>query len=101
MKEIKEKYLPIGTVVMLKEGTKRTMIVGFCTIAEDDQEKMYDYCGCLYPEGSLSSSQVLLFDHDQIEEVYQMGYSDEENEKFQTSLKNIVSQLNEKKSKES
>ncbi|HIR49231.1 MAG TPA: DUF4176 domain-containing protein, partial [Candidatus Faecimonas gallistercoris] len=25
-----EKYLPIGTVVMLKGGKKRAMIIGFC-----------------------------------------------------------------------
>ena len=32
MEEIGEKYLPIGTVVMLKGGTKRVMISGFCAI---------------------------------------------------------------------
>ena len=45
-----EKYLPIGTVVMLKGGEKRAMITGFCSVSEDDPEKIYDYNGCLYPE---------------------------------------------------
>ena len=48
-----EKYLPIGTVVMLKGGTKRIMITGFCSIEENTKEKMWDYSGCLYPEGFL------------------------------------------------
>ena len=41
-----EKYLPIGTVVMLKGGKKRAMIIGFCSIPQEDQSKMYDYSGC-------------------------------------------------------
>ena len=43
--EIKEKYLPIGTVCMLKNGKKRVMITGFCTIPEDDKTKMYKKLG--------------------------------------------------------
>ena len=34
------KYLPIGTVVMLKGGTKRVMITGFCSIEENTKEKV-------------------------------------------------------------
>ena len=40
--EIGEKYLPIGTVVMLKNGTKRAMITGFCSVAQEDKNKMYE-----------------------------------------------------------
>ena len=36
------KYLPIGTVVMLKGGTKRVMITGFCVMQESDKEKVWD-----------------------------------------------------------
>ena len=45
---IPEKYLPIGTVVILKEGTKRIMITGFCSIDNGNKEKVYDYSGCMY-----------------------------------------------------
>ena len=38
-----EKYLPIGTVVLLKEGKKRVMITGFCIKPEEDKNKMFDY----------------------------------------------------------
>ena len=61
-----EKYLPIGTVVMLKEGKKKLMITGFCTMDSENQSEMFDYSGCLYPEGLLSSEQVALFNHKQI-----------------------------------
>lgn len=91
MEKIEEKYLPIGTVVMLKGGTKRVMISGFCAIEENNEEKkMWDYSGCLYPEGFLSSNQTCLFDHEQIERVYHYGLIDEEEEKFKEQLNKLL-----------
>ena len=89
--EIGEKYLPIGTVVMLKNGTKRAMITGFCSVAQEDKNKMYDYCGCIYPEGYVSSNQVCLFDHDQIIQVFHKGLVDDEEITFKNKLKEIIS----------
>lgn len=91
MEKIGEKYLPIGTVVMLKGGTKRVMIIGFCAVTKTNVDKLYDYSGCLYPEGLLSSEQVALFDHEQIEEVYHMGLAnDEEEQAFKEKLRSIT-----------
>lgn len=86
----KEKFLPIGTVCMLKDGKKRVMITGFCTIPENDKSKVYDYNGCLYPEGVLTTSQTIVFNHDQIDKIYYMGYVDEEEKSFQEKLNKIV-----------
>ena len=93
MEKIEEKYLPIGTVVMLKGGTKRVMITGFCSIEENAKDKMWDYSGCLYPEGFLESNQTCLFDHDQIEQIYYLGLIDEEEEEFKKQLKTLVATL--------
>lgn len=93
---MKDKYLPIGTVVMLKGGTKRVMITGYCSIEQDKPEKMYDYNGCLYPEGFLSSNQTCLFDHNQIDKIYSYGLEDEEEKKFIEQLKLAISQIGEK-----
>lgn len=95
--EIKEKYLPIGTVCMLKKGKKRVMITGFCTIPDDDKTKMYDYNGCLYPEGVISTNQTIVFNHDMIDKIYYMGYIDSDEKEFQTKLKKLVSDFNEGK----
>ena len=95
--EIKEKYLPIGTVVLLKGGKKRAMITGFCSVAQENQEKIYDYSGCVYPEGYLSSNQVCLFDHDQIDEVFFYGYEDDEEKAFKEKLTRIVTAIENKK----
>ena len=86
----REKYLPIGTVVLLKGGKKRAMITGFCSVAQEKPDKIYDYSGCVYPEGYLSSNQVCLFDHDQIERVFYVGYEDEEEKIFKEKLNRIV-----------
>lgn len=87
-----EKYLPIGTVIMLKGGEKRCMIIGFCTTTADD-DSMYDYCGCLYPEGVLSSDQTLMFNHDQIEKIYYLGFVDEEEKEFKTKLNEVINTI--------
>ena len=91
MKDIKEKYLPLGTVVILKGATKRLMITGFCAIdqgSDDYKHKTWDYSGCLYPEGYINSSQICLFDHDQIEKIYHLGLTNDEEEKeFKENLK--------------
>ena len=90
---MREKYLPIGTVVLLKGGKKRAMITGFCSVAQENKEKIYDYSGCVYPEGYLSSNQVCLFDHDQIDKVFFLGYEDEEEQIFKEKLNRIVDTL--------
>ena len=97
---MKEKFLPIGTVVLLKGGKKRAMITGFCSVAQENQDKIYDYSGCVYPEGYLSSNQVCLFDHDQIEEIFFVGFEDEEEKAFKDKLNTIVSNLEKEKSEE-
>ena len=91
---MREKFLPIGSVVLLKGGTKKAMITGFCSIAEEDKTKVYDYSGCVYPEGYLNSNQICLFDHDQIEEIFFIGYEDEEEKDFKKELAEIVIQYN-------
>ncbi len=89
-----EKYLPIGTVVMLKGGKKRVMITGFCSISDNDKTKVFDYSGCLYPEGFLSSNQTLLFNHDQIDKVFYLGLSDDEEKEFKQKLNAMIQKVN-------
>lgn len=85
-----EKFLPIGSVVLLKGGTKKAMVTGFCSVASEDKTKIYDYTGCIYPEGYLDFDQVCLFDHDQIEKVYHLGYIDEDEKSFKEELKAVA-----------
>jgi len=86
------KYLPIGTVVLLQNGSKRIMINGFCTMDANNPDKIYDYSGVLFPEGSLSSDQTLLFDHNQIVRIDHLGLIDQEEQEFKIKLAALVAQ---------
>lgn len=44
---MEKEFLPVGSVVLLKGGTKRVMVTGFCSVDNDDTTKIYDYTGCL------------------------------------------------------
>lgn len=87
-----EKYLPIGSVVLLKNGTKRMMITGYASIDMKNKDKVYDYMGCLYPEGVITTNESLLFDHDNIEKVFCVGYQDEEQKEFIAKLKELLTE---------
>lgn len=88
-----EKYLPIGTVVKLKDGTKKIMITGFyCT--KKEANKIFDYSGCLYPEGLISMDKFYFFDHVQIQNVYHIGLIDDEERNFKEKLVEISNKLN-------
>ena len=76
-----DKYLPIGSVVLLKNGTKRVMIYGRKQI-HIETGKEWDYLACLYPEGNINEDFMYLFNHDQIDKVYYLGYRDDEEVKF-------------------
>ena len=89
--EIGEKYLPVGTVCLLQNGTKKAMITGFCVKSPDTEDRVFDYIGCLYPEGVISSDQNLLFDHNQIAQVFYKGYICEEENEFKARLNELLS----------
>ena len=88
MDEKYARFLPIGTVVLLKNATKKLMITGFCSYDKGNKEnpKAFDYTGCLYPEGIISSDQMALFNHSQIAKIYHLGMRDEEEIKFKKVL---------------
>ena len=91
------KLLPIGSVVLLNDGTKKIMVTGFYSVAANDENKVYDYCGCLFPEGVISSEQNLLFNHNQIAKVCYMGFKSDEEIEFKTKLGEIINKENETK----
>ena len=81
-----EKYLPVGSIVLLKDANKKLMITGF-GIVKPGSGKVYDYSGCSYPEGIIDSKSIFVFDHDQIADIYYLGYINDEEAKFKNFLK--------------
>jgi len=76
-----KKYLPLGSIVLLKNGTKRVMIYGRKQL-QMGTDKEWDYIACLYPEGNISEEYMYLFNHDQIDKVFFVGYQDEDEKNF-------------------
>ena len=83
MENIKE-LLPIGSVVKLKDATKRLMITG--VIQTDIDGNDYDYIAVLYPEGNVTQETQFLFQHTDIEDIIFRGYEDDEREGCLTRL---------------
>ncbi len=80
---MKEKYLPVGTVVLLKDGKQYMAITGYKV--RDDMYNVYDYCGCIFPVGYTTPSHGV-FNHNQIQEVAFEGYRDESFEELNKKL---------------
>jgi hypothetical protein len=97
--EKNERFLPIGSVVLLKGGKKEVMIMSYCIMPSgkvyspngklEKKGLMFDYGGCLYPEGMIKSDQLFAFNHDQIEKVCFKGYVTDQ-------YSNISNLMNEK-----
>ncbi len=85
--------LPIGTVVLLTNSSKRVMIIGFAQVTPDEPEKVWDYVGCAYPEGFLGPDATYVFNRDQIERVYAVGYQDEEQFAFKVQIDEALNKL--------
>lgn len=81
-------YLPIGSVVRLRNGIKTIMIYGRRQVRTEDKQE-FDYIACLYPEGNLNANYMYLFNHEDIEEVVFEGYKSEEDQEFVKKLNEI------------
>lgn len=89
-----EGLLPIGTVVMLKNSTKRVMVIGVLQKqVRDGEPVIWDYSGCFYPEGYMGPDKTFLFNHDQVETVYALGYQDQEQFAFREKVNKIRGEL--------
>ena len=69
----KMKYYPIGTVVVLKEGTWPLMIYTRQQMPKQKSDKVYDYVGCLYPQGYVDKKYIVFFEHEDIDKVLHRG----------------------------
>lgn len=85
---MKDKYLPVGTVVRLNNGKKPVVIIGYKTSANDKKvlvggkemktDSTFDYAAVVYPEGLIESSTFLMFNHNNIAQILHMGYETKE-----------------------
>lgn len=77
--------LPIGSVISLKEATKKIMIIGIA-ISNETSHKVYDYIGVPFPEGFVDSETMFLFMHEDIDKIEFLGFVNAEVQGFRSSL---------------
>lgn len=76
------KFLPIGTVVKLKEVDRLAIIAGYFPKGTARGGYVWDYSAFPFPEGMIDNDKVIQFDNEAIERVLVMGYQDEQQMKF-------------------
>ncbi|MEW9678010.1 DUF4176 domain-containing protein [Lentibacillus sp. L22] len=78
--------LPIGSIVYLREGTSKLMILNRGPILPSGETEgegiWYDYSGCIYPQG-LDPNNVFYFNEENIDKIVFEGFKDDEEEHFQ------------------
>lgn len=90
--KLKEDLLPIGSIVKLFQGNKYLMVMGrFHRNLEDG--KIFDYAGCLYPEGYQGGNSYYLFQHQQIEQIIFGGLQNEEELAYRQLMFSQLEQL--------
>jgi len=87
------KYLPIGSIVVLKGGEKKLMIFGRYQ-QDTANDTVFDYVGCPYPEGNIGTKATFLFNHEDIAWIHWLGMSDEEDEALNDELKQLPRRVN-------
>lgn len=87
-----QELLPIGSVVVLKEGTKKLMIIGRLQ-ANPKTKKLYDYAGCPWPEGYMDKEHCYVFNHEDIDLLYYLGMQDIEEFNFRFKLDEAIEKI--------
>ncbi|WP_312446745.1 DUF4176 domain-containing protein [Lacrimispora sp.] len=83
--------LPLGSIVVLKNGEKKIMIYGRKQI-EAKTQKLFDYVACLYPEGNINEEYCYLFNNSDIREIIFRGYSDVDEVAYLSYLEALTEQ---------
>lgn len=78
-----KKYMPIGSIVKIRDSFKKYMIMGFNSKFDD---KIYDYLACEYPFGLDSEHKSDVFNHNQIEKVFHIGFVNNQEKNFKLEL---------------
>ncbi len=86
-------FLPIGSVVRLKDSTADVMIAGYLPIRSADSKYVWDYSGFKYPMGYVDNDEIYCFNHDQIEEIQALGYQDKEQFAFFEELDMMAEEI--------
>ena len=80
-------YLPLGTILRLKNAEKKIMVIGYRPYDPYSLNDGGDLSAVPYPEGLLSSEKIIMFREEDIDSIYRYGILDEESRTFLRKLK--------------
>ncbi|AMG62143.1 DUF4176 domain-containing protein [Staphylococcus lugdunensis] len=87
--------ITIGSIVYLKGGSQKMMILNRGPIIEQDDKKvMFDYSACKYPLG-LVENQIYYFNTENVDRVIFEGYSDDDEIRFQELYQEMLNELSD------
>lgn len=85
-------YLPLGSVVILKGGIKKLIIVARgLQIKYGEEDKFFDYGASEYPEG-IVGDKLAYFNHDGIRKVVFEGYSDDDDKVVVDNINRFIAE---------
>lgn len=85
--------LPLGSVVKLKNGNVKLMIISRAPLYKENGVLGYfDYSACIYPTGK-AEDQAYFFNRENIEEIYFEGYKDEQEELFREKYEEKIKEV--------
>lgn len=85
-------FLPLGSVVVLKGGAQRVIIVGRgLNVANEGETYFFDYGGVPYPTG-IVGDRMAYFNQDAISRVFFRGYADDQDEIVVRRLNDYIEQ---------
>ena len=83
-------FLPLGSVVVLKGGIQKLLIISRgINVNQNDEILYFDYGGVLFPEG-LMGDQMAYFNHDGIESVIFEGYNADDSKKLAENINRFL-----------
>ena len=89
-----KKWLPLGSVVILDGGIQKLMIISRgMVIPIKDKEYVFEYGGCVYPQG-LVSDRVFYFNEEDIQEIVFKGFADVDDERMEKNLNKWIAEKN-------
>lgn len=78
-----KQFLPLGSIVKLKESDAKLMIIGRSQVCEGEQ---FDYSAVLFPVGYTGKDQLFVFNNDDVDIIFYMGMQDIEEFAFRQAL---------------
>lgn len=91
---MEELLLPIGTVVSIGDETNGylpVVIAGYG--GQNDEKKVYDYIGFIFPYGFISRDKIIVFDTKVIHQIIHKGYEDEDYKSVIPGVKNTIDEM--------